>query len=158
MVQKNQAVCGFLEQGALSGLSRETCVPCYIAYQFQEGLQQDHNSAGNSEITKKKKTFHIANWNVKLGQDLVQIWEDWVKQEQRQQIVSLSSFLLHPACVHTLACLLKNTWHQLGSRDRWIPESLSSQQHPAVSNKPPGNCFLPMLNSVQGNCSIMGWE
>lgn len=53
MVQKNQAVCGFLEQSALSGLSCEACVPCYIAYQFQEGLQQDHNSAGNSEITKK---------------------------------------------------------------------------------------------------------
>lgn len=30
------------------------------------------------------------------------------------------------------------------------------QQDPAVSNKPPGNCFLPMLNSVQENCPIMG--
>lgn len=79
MVQKNQAVCGFLEQGALSGLGCEACIPCYIAYQFQESLQQDHNSAGNSEITKnnnKKKKLHIANWNVKLGQNLVKVWEN----------------------------------------------------------------------------------
>lgn len=71
-----------------------------------------------SQKTTTKKKLHIANWNVKLGQNLVKIWENWSQmmfaiaalqtgpKADRRLLASkfLSFYYTQPVYTHWLAC------------------------------------------------------